>query len=749
MKITKKRRRVALRSILTFVCLIALHLSSSARNASWISADDTTRNNPNTWIEFRKDFKLNRVPTLAIAKIAADTKYWLWINDRPVVFEGGLKRGPNPSDTYYDSVDLTPYLKKGDNRISLLLWHFGKPGFSHKNSGCSGMLFDAPSIDLVSDSSWQSRIVPEYQTAPAPKVNFRLAESNLRYDSRLKDTGKWAPSVELGGWGSAPWNNLVERPIPQWKNSGLLPVDTFSVKRNNGNIEISARLPYNMQLTPYIDITDPTGGTVVFIETDHVLGGSEECVRAEYVTSKGRQSYESLGWMNGDELRIRFPEDSEIVLNGLAYRETGYDADFEGSFVSSDDFVNQFWQKAMRTLYVNMRDNYFDCPDRERAQWWGDVTILMGQSFYQLSPAANALMRKAIRELMDWQKEDGTLYSPIPSENWVNELPAQMLAAISTYGLWYYYMHTADKETIEYAYPAMRKYLSLWSLDPTGLTEFRKGGWSWGDWGTDIDMRLLLGAWHYLALESAKNIALTIGREEDVADYDRQTSSIREGFDKCWNGFAYRHPSHHKNTDDRVQALAVLVGFADESKYDRIFDLFKSQEYASPYMEKYVLEALVKMGHGDYALERFKKRFEPMVADSLHTTLFEGWEEGGYGGGSTNHAWSGGMLTVVAENICGVRPTAPGWSEFEICPDPVISECDIRIPTVKGMVQSGFRDTDTEFIMNVEIPAGTKANVRLPQEDYTGMTVNGKHAGPKDLTSLKSGRYTIRCSKKH
>ena len=102
--------------------------------------------------------------------------------------------------------------------------------------------------------------------------------------------------------------------------------------------------------------------------------------------------------------------------------------------------------------------------------------------------------------------------------------------------------------------------------------------------------------------------------------------------------------------------MAVLSGLADASKYDQIFNLFKKQQYASPYMEKYVLEALVKMGHGDFAMERFKKRFGPMIEDPLHSTLYEGWEEGGYGGGSTNHAWSGGMLTVISECVCGVRP---------------------------------------------------------------------------------------------
>lgn len=42
-----------------------------------------------------------------------------------------MKRGPYPESTYYDKVDLAPYLIKGENRISLMLWHLGKSGFSH------------------------------------------------------------------------------------------------------------------------------------------------------------------------------------------------------------------------------------------------------------------------------------------------------------------------------------------------------------------------------------------------------------------------------------------------------------------------------------------------------------------------------------------------------------------------------------------------------------------------------------------
>ncbi len=724
---------------LAFIC------TATAQQARWITADDSTCNERNVWIEFRKDFNMKKNVKKAEAKIAVDSKYWLWINGECAVFEGGLKRGPNKNDSYYDVVDLAPYLKKGNNEVRLLLWHFGKSGFSHNSSGKSGMIFDSPAIGLVSDSSWQSQRLDAYQTADKPKPNYRLSEANIRYDARLEGQNEFKPSVEIGLWGDKPWGGLVERPVPLWKDYGVKMTEFVKSSDDKGNVILTARLPYNTQMTPVIDVTDAAEGTLIRMETDHIMGGSEPCIRAEYITKKGQQRYESLGWMNGDELRIIYPADAALTVNAVGYRETGYNCEFEGSFTCSDEDINRFWGKAMRTLYVNMRDTYFDCPDRERAQWWGDVTVLIGQSFYQLSPAANALMKKAIHELVDWQRENGTLYSPVPSGTWNKELPAQMLASIGPYGFWYYYMNTGDKETIDYVYPAVKRYLAVWGLDQEGLTEGRKGEWSWGDWGTNIDLRMLLAAWHYMALQTAIDMAELTGNEADIPEYERVMESIYYAFNSHWNGYAYRHPSYQGATDDRVQAMAILSGLAQTDKHEQIFQLFKKQNYASPYMEKYVLETLVKTGHGDFAMERFKKRFGPMIADTLHTTLYEGWEEGGYGGGSTNHAWSGGMLTVIAENICGVRPTTPGWKEFEICPEPLISECNIVIPSVAGKIASAFKDTEDSFTLNVSIPKGTTATVRVPGLPFTSITLNGRPAERQMV--LNEGEYEIVCRK--
>ena len=52
---------------------------------------------PNQWIAFRKDVRLDAVPASAPARIAVDSKYWLWVNGRLVVALGerparGLRR---------------------------------------------------------------------------------------------------------------------------------------------------------------------------------------------------------------------------------------------------------------------------------------------------------------------------------------------------------------------------------------------------------------------------------------------------------------------------------------------------------------------------------------------------------------------------------------------------------------------------------------------------------------------------------
>ncbi len=176
-------------------------------------------------------------------------------------------------------------------------------------------------------------------------------------------------------------------------------------------------------------------------------------MRYEYKTKTGEQEYEFPAWINGHVIIYTVPEGVEVIR--LAYRETGYDCSLDGSFDSSDETLNKLWRKAQRTLYVTMRDNFMDCPDRERAQYIGDVTNELAEVPYAMSLSASQLIRKCAREFADWQKKDSVLYAPVPSGEWNKELPQQSLSFCGL-GLWDYYCYYGDLQTMEYVYPAVK-----------------------------------------------------------------------------------------------------------------------------------------------------------------------------------------------------------------------------------------------------------------------------------------------------
>lgn len=722
---------------LVILCVVSLQLSTVSV-PQWITAFEN-QNATNSWICFQKEFNINAVPAKALTRIAADSKYWLWINGKLVVLEGAVKRGPNPNDTYYDEVDIAPHLKQGHNLISALVWYFGKEGFSYNPSGQGAFLFDCQTAELTlqSDDSWKAAMHPAYYTPLAPYPNFRLPESSIGFNAELAmdnwEKGEnaacqyWAKARVVGKEGDAPWNKLHHRIIPLWKDFGLKNYVSQTVHSGTINDTLVCQLPYNAQIMPYMELEAEKAHSVVTIFTSHYQGGSAYNVRAEYLTKKGKQSYENKGWMNGEKVYYIYPKG--INLTKVQFRETGYNTEFEGYFRCNDPFLNKMWEKSQRTLYITMRDTYMDCPDRERAQWWGDEVNESGEAFYALSVSSHLLMKKGMYELMGWQRPTGEIFAPIPSSNYHTELPGQMLASIGYFGFWNYYLNTGDLKTIRDLYPKIQKYLDIWQKNNDGTITFRAGEWTWGDWGKNIDIKALFNAWYYIALKGQQHMATALGMNAEADAILQEMKALKKAFNAAfWNGKAYRHPDYRLKTDDRVQALAIVSGLADKEKYPALIKVLKQNEHASPYMEKYVIEALFRMGENYYGMERMKRRFAEMVNDSEHTTLYEGWGIGpnGFPGGTTNHAWSGGGLTILSQYVCGITPTEAGYKAYRIAPQPTgVKEAEILVPTVKGNIKVSFKDDERTFQLQVNSPQGPRATICLPFQ-CKSITLNNK-----------------------
>lgn len=698
---------------------------------SWITvpafADSSLAN---TWLVFGKTVQLSKVEKTVKAYVAADSKYWLWINDSLIIREGGLKWGPTPDGYYVDEVEIAPWLREGENRVDVLVWFFGKDGFSHKSSGRAGLQFSVPALGLSADTSWQAGIHKAfYRNSGPPYPNYRLPESNIFFEASeaalLNEpdqtlygfAGEWKPAYTF--------HRKMKprpRPIAHWKDFGLQAyanAPDFPFVSQGDTLRM--QLPYNAQVTALLTISAPASAPKkdgdlparVDIRTDNYFGGGPPNVRTLYHPRPGQlQTFESPGWFNGHEVIYTIP--AGIVVHDLKYRESGFATEFTGAFDCNDDFYNRLWKKARRTLYVTMRDSYMDCPDRERAQWWGDVVLESGETFYALDRQSDRLTRKAILELMDWQRPDSTIYSPVPAGNWDQELPTQMLASIGYYGIWNYYWHTGDEATLKQVYPAVKRYLYLWKTDDDGLVISRKGGWTWGDWGDEKDMPLLFNGWYYLALKGFAEMAELNKAWDDQAWAVERMDRLKSAYNRqFWTGAGYRSPANVGATDDRGQALAVLAGIAPESYYPALREVFRTQAHASPYFEKYVEEALFVMGYAEDALERMKLRFGPMVSSDL-TTLWEGWEIGSakYGGGTNNHAWSGGGLTLLSQYVAGIHPLEPGYKRVGILPQlGPLKQVSATVDTPLGLLRVDVVRRDGKLEVNYVAPQGMKVEV--------------------------------------
>lgn len=187
------------------------------------------------------------------------------------------------------------------------------------------------------------------------------------YKSDYNDSN-WENAKVLGQAGAEPWGELIRRDIPQFKNYGLKEYENMAEYKDYTTTKteiLEMEISYNAQFSPVLKIEAPRGKKIT-MKTDQYEDINGDSVMCTYLSEEGEQKFESLAWMNGEKVYYEIPEGVKII--SLGYRETGYNTEMVGSFKCDDEFLNQLWKKADRTLYVNMRDSYMDCPNRERAR---------------------------------------------------------------------------------------------------------------------------------------------------------------------------------------------------------------------------------------------------------------------------------------------------------------------------------------------------------------------------------------------
>lgn len=738
------------RSDLAYYTSLEEYKKTDWNGAKWIWASTTS---VNSYVAFRKTFSLDKVPAEAVANIAAESKYYLWMNEELAVFDGASKRGATPYDGFYEQIDLADYLKQGENTLVILVSYNGRGGNSSVDPGKAGLLFEMQAGDqtIVSDSSFKANRLRAYRNQgllgadwPNYSQSSMLAEWNVYYDARESvgdytasdfDDSSWEGATVVCEAGAQPFNDTYLSVIPLMKfdkEYTFLESEYIGQKLTQDTI-ITIDLPENMQFSPYFELTAESSGLRFTYYTNTLTSQGIDSFRDDYVTAGGAQTYESLPWRSGSQLIIEAP--AGITFTKIGYRRSGYDSERSGSFVTENEDVNTLWEKAVNTLLICMRDTYMDCPERERSPYIGDAANQIGETFYSLDENSWAMTKKTILNIIGWTKTDNCIPLRSPSLA-TNENPVQTLNFLVS--VYEYLLYTGDEATVRLFYPVAVNYLKLWELNDDGSIVYRDGTFMWVDWGDGADAQVLQNCWYYYALSSTQKLAKALGISSDETFFTERIQKVAAGFAKFKKQGGYSSGTAY---DDRANAMAVVSGLAEEDMYDEILNVLTTTYGASPYMEKFVEEALCLMGEYEACLTRMLTRYQPMI-DDKDSTLWELWEKDA---GTINHGWTGGSLTVLSKYFGGISPESAGYESYSVRLTDVFSSLSMDVVTPKGnLFYSMQRAEDGTVTINVEA-IDAEGCLYIPASWGTvsaGSAIVTKDGG-FNVVALAKGSYTI------
>jgi Alpha-L-rhamnosidase N-terminal domain. len=153
---------------------------------------------------FRKSFSLDTLPNRFLVHVTADNRYKLFLNGTMVSL------GPARGDVYnwsYETVDLSPWLRKGVNVLAAVVWNFAeqKP-LAQVSFNQTGFLMQGNSATeevVNTDASWLCTTNKAYAPWWKPVHGYYAVGACEQLDATLYPWGWEQPQYDDAGWKKA------------------------------------------------------------------------------------------------------------------------------------------------------------------------------------------------------------------------------------------------------------------------------------------------------------------------------------------------------------------------------------------------------------------------------------------------------------------------------------------------------------------------------------------------------------------
>ncbi len=402
-------------------------------------------------------------------------------------------------------------------------------------------------------------------------------------------------------------------------------------------------------------------------------------------------------------LRLDLLEDKEVLLKAVTAVSVHRDLKPQGSFVCSDERVNQIFQVASRTLMLNMQHYIWDGIKRDRLVWIGDmhpettgIVCLFGAD-------------PSVELSLSYCRE----HTPLPG--WLNHTP--------TYTAWWlvilydYFLQNNNLPYLEAQKDYIKGALELISTlvkEDGSLIEDERCLFDWPSHGSE-DEKIGILALLTLAARKAEKLFEVLGLDRTPCErllqkLSRTNAAKVQTFKQCaaFQAYAGIRPAAEVAdflTREGAKGFStflsyyILSAISDAGRTAEAVRLMK--EYyggmldmgATSFWEDFDLDWM----KGSAPIDRLPKAGEKDIHGDFGKHCYVGFRH------SLCHGWSCGPVSFLIKKLGGIEPLEPGCKTVRVSPrEAGLDWYEIRYPTPCGLIEISQK--------------GDKAEVRAPKE---------------------------------
>ena len=529
--------------------------------ASWIEPDlpdDVTKSGPSPML--RREFAVTGDIERARAYVTSHGLYEMAINGQRV---GDAVLTPGWTSynkrLQYQTYDVTPLLKKGQNAIGVTLgngWYRGNLAWGDKRNIYGNRLGLLLQIVVTYRGGRQETIATDtaWKASTGPVLMSEIYHGET-YDARLEKPGWTSASFADREWAGVRTvehrkDHLVAPAGPPVRRTGeLTPIRIFKTPAGDTVADMGQNLVGWVRLK----VQGPAGTTVTLRHAEVLdkagnfytenLRAAKQMVRYT-LRGGGAEVYEPHFTFQGFRYVAVDGYPGALTPESLTGIVVHSDMALAGTFETSKPLVNQLQHNIVWGQKGNFVDVPTDCPQRdERLGWMGDAQVFARTAAFNMDVAG--FFTKWLRDVAADQLETGSVPHVVPdvlSEPGKPQAGSAAWADAAVIIPWTMYQTYGDRRVLETQYPSMVAWVEymrrragddlIWSEDFT-----------FGDWlafastasdypGATTGKDLIATAMFAHSTDLLQRSARVLGKAEDAAKYGELLERIKTAFQR-------------------------------------------------------------------------------------------------------------------------------------------------------------------------------------------------------------------------